>query len=77
LLLCRVHQGLGGRFGIKGFPTLKWFPAGSQEPEEFSGGRSAADIVSWINDKAGTKAFVKKVPLLRFFQNPSGQVASG
>ena len=25
---------LGGRFGVKGFPTLKFFPKGSTEPEE-------------------------------------------
>ena len=25
---------LGGRFGVRGFPTLKFFPQGSTEPEE-------------------------------------------
>lgn len=25
---------LGGRFGVKGFPTLKFFPKGSTDPEE-------------------------------------------
>lgn len=25
---------LGGRFGVRGFPTLKFFPKGSTEPEE-------------------------------------------
>jgi protein disulfide-isomerase A6 len=25
---------LGGRFGVKGFPTLKYFPKGSTDPEE-------------------------------------------
>lgn len=25
---------LGGRFGVRGFPTLKFFPKGSTTPEE-------------------------------------------
>lgn len=25
---------LGSRYGVKGFPTLKFFPKGSTEPEE-------------------------------------------
>ena len=27
-------RALGGRFGVRGFPTLKFFPKGSTEPEE-------------------------------------------
>lgn len=26
---------LGGRFGVRGFPTLKFFPRGSTTPEEY------------------------------------------
>ena len=29
-----AEKALGGRFGIRGFPTLKFFPKGSTEPEE-------------------------------------------
>lgn len=57
-----AHKDLGGRFGVQGFPTLKWFPKGSTTPENYEGGRTADDIVSWINNKAGTKARVKKAP---------------
>lgn len=28
------ERDLGSRFGITGFPTLKFFPKGSKEPEE-------------------------------------------
>lgn len=52
------HKSLAGRFEVRGFPTLLWFPAGSQTPEKYSGGRSAADIVSFINEKSGTNARV-------------------
>lgn len=51
-----AHKSLGGRFEVKGFPTLKWFPAGSLEPEAYSGGRTAKDIVEFVNGKAGTNA---------------------
>jgi protein disulfide-isomerase A6 len=57
-----AHKELGGRFEVQGFPTLKWFPKGSTTPESYEGGRTADDIVSWINNKAGTKARVKKAP---------------
>jgi len=29
------HRSLGSRFGVSGFPTLKYFPKGSTEPEEY------------------------------------------
>jgi hypothetical protein len=29
------HRELGSRFGVQGFPTLKYFPKGSTEPEEY------------------------------------------
>jgi protein disulfide-isomerase A6 len=57
-----AHKELGSRFGIQGFPTLKWFPKGSTTPEDYNGGRSADDIVTFVNNKAGTKARVKKTP---------------
>lgn len=57
-----AHKELGSRFGVRGFPTLKFFPAGSTEPEDYSGGRSASDIVTYVNNKAGTRARIKQVP---------------
>jgi len=56
------HKDLGGRFGVSGFPTLKWFPAGSKEGEAYNGGRTAQDIVSFINGKSGTSARIKEAP---------------
>jgi len=54
-----AHRDLGGRFGVTGFPTLKYFPAGSKEPETYSGGRTAADIVGFLNTKTGSKGKIK------------------
>jgi len=57
-----AHKDLGGRFDVHGFPTLKWFPKGSTTPEAYEGGRTVDDIVTFVNNKAGTKARVKKAP---------------
>jgi protein disulfide-isomerase A6 len=57
-----AHRDLGSRFDVHGFPTLKWFPKGSTTPETYEGGRSADDLITYINGKAGTRARVKKAP---------------
>jgi len=56
------HRDLGGRFGVSGFPTLKWFPKGSTTPEDYDGGRDTQDIIDFINRRAGTNARVAKAP---------------
>jgi len=40
--------------GVASYPTIKFFPKGKKEPEDYEGGRSEADLVSFINKKAGT-----------------------
>jgi len=54
------HKDLAGRFGVSGFPTLKFFKKGSTEPVDYNGGREAADIVEYINQQAGTKSRIAK-----------------
>jgi protein disulfide-isomerase-like protein len=54
-----AHRSLGSRFDVSGFPTLKFFPAGSLTPEAYNGGRTAADIMDFINKKVGTNARLK------------------
>ena len=56
------HKDLGARFGVKGFPTLKFFPAGSTEAEDYNGGRGVDELVTFINEKAGTSRRVAKAP---------------
>ena len=39
---------------MRGYPTIKMFPAGKKDQsdaQEYDGGRTASDIVSWVNDK--------------------------
>lgn len=46
---------LSERFGITGFPTLKYFPAGEKvEAVDYREGRTAEDIINFINKEAGT-----------------------
>ncbi len=55
------HKSLGKRFGVQGFPTLKWFDGkkGSQ-PEDYNGGRDLESLTKFINEKTGVKPKSKK-----------------
>jgi len=46
-----VEKDLATRFGIQGFPTLKWFVNG--QDTEYKGGRVRAEIVEWVSKKTG------------------------
>ena len=49
-----VHTAKASQYGIQGFPTIKFFPAGSKtssSAEDYDGGRTASDIVSWASGK--------------------------
>jgi len=49
-----VETKLAEKYGIQGFPTLKFFKKGN--PTEYGGGRTENEIVSWINKKTGPPA---------------------
>ena len=40
--------------GIKSYPTIKYFAAGSKEPVPYEGGRSEQAFLDFLNEKAGT-----------------------
>jgi len=44
------------RFGVTGYPTIKFFPAGGDptKPESYDGAREEVDFVKFLNEKAGT-----------------------
>lgn len=47
-----VHTVMSNRYGVRGFPTIKYFPSGKKgDAEEYDGGRTSADIVQWALDK--------------------------
>jgi len=45
---------LANRFGVSGYPTLKFFPAGSAVPVDYNEARELDDLVKFINTQAGT-----------------------
>lgn len=56
------HKGLGGRYEVRGFPTIKWFPNGvSSPPEDYSGGRDLESLSEFVTKKSGKcKHLLKK-----------------
>ncbi|XP_065503995.1 LOW QUALITY PROTEIN: protein disulfide-isomerase [Caloenas nicobarica] len=48
---------LAQRFGVRGYPTIKFFRNGDQAaPKEYTAGREADDIVSWLKKRTGPAA---------------------
>ncbi|KAI9816849.1 MAG: hypothetical protein M1827_001494 [Pycnora praestabilis] len=54
------HKSLGQRFGVQGFPTLKWFDGKSETPEDYTSGRDLESLTKFIEEKTGTKAKTQK-----------------
>mmetsp|Transcript_32735 Transcript_32735/g.56984 ORF Transcript_32735/g.56984 Transcript_32735/m.56984 type:complete len:481 (+) Transcript_32735:3880-5322(+) len=46
-----ANTDLAGKYGVRGYPTLKYFV--EKNPTEYTGGRTEADIISWIVKKSG------------------------
>ena len=44
---------LGTKYDVSGYPTLKWFPPGSSEPEDYQSSRDAQGLIDFVNEKAG------------------------
>lgn len=52
-----VHQSLAGKFGIRGYPTIKVFKPGKKNsPEDYNGGRTTNDIVQYAKNLAAASA---------------------
>lgn len=52
-----VNNKKAAEYGIRGYPTIKYFPAGSKDKEKplnYEGGRSSSEIVNWAKSKADT-----------------------
>ena len=54
------HTELGKKYGIQGFPTLKWFDGKGSEPEEYKSGRDLESLSAFITEKTKLRPKVKK-----------------
>ena len=45
------------RYGVTGYPTLKFFPKGSsaKTPSDYEAGRDEESLMAFLNEKCGTK----------------------
>jgi protein disulfide-isomerase-like protein len=50
------------KYGVSGYPTIKFFPKGSTTPVDYDGGRTADTIIQWVNGKIGTSRKLKSIP---------------
>ncbi|KAI5461223.1 thioredoxin-like protein [Mariannaea sp. PMI_226] len=50
-----AHRELGKRFGVQGFPTLKWFDGKSDTPTDYKSGRDLDSLTEFIAEKTGVK----------------------
>lgn len=51
-----ANKDLGKRFGVQGFPTLKWFDGKpGSEPVDYNGGRDLESLQKFVTEKSGVK----------------------
>ena len=52
-----VHPGMAQRYGVQGYPTIKYFGPGSKSnAADYDGGRTSSDIVQWALNKFAENA---------------------
>lgn len=53
------NKPLAQKYGVQSFPTIKFFSKDNkEEPEDYTGGRTEADFVTFLNEKCGTNRAV-------------------
>jgi len=81
-----VETKLAEKYGVQGFPTIKFFKKGVQM--EYGGGRTGEEIITWLNKKTGppaeelktnddVKSYVDKrdVAVVGFFADKESELA--
>lgn len=56
-----ANKELGRRFGVQGFPTLKWFDGKSDTPQDYNSGRDLDSLSAFITEKTGIRSKKKAV----------------
>jgi len=71
-----IHAKAAERFHVQGYPTLKFFKNG--QDSEYSGGRTAKDIVAWLEKRTGPPATtIDTVEKAQSFANANEVVVFG
>ncbi|KAG8867474.1 hypothetical protein FRC20_005663 [Serendipita sp. 405] len=55
-------KSVGAKYGVSGFPTLKWFNGDGKDPEEYNGGRELDDLATFVSKKSGVRSNIKPPP---------------
>ncbi|CCG82076.1 Protein disulfide-isomerase erp38 [Taphrina deformans PYCC 5710] len=79
------HPKAAKKYGIQGYPTLKYFPAGSTDPIDYNSGRDQDSFIKFVNEQAGTfrlpggglSALAGRVPSLDAISKKIGGGATG
>eukprot|EP00339_Tiarina_fusa_P016546 CAMPEP_0117057654 /NCGR_PEP_ID=MMETSP0472-20121206/40048_1 /TAXON_ID=693140 ORGANISM="Tiarina fusus, Strain LIS" /NCGR_SAMPLE_ID=MMETSP0472 /ASSEMBLY_ACC=CAM_ASM_000603 /LENGTH=68 /DNA_ID=CAMNT_0004774667 /DNA_START=78 /DNA_END=281 /DNA_ORIENTATION=- len=45
---CTAHGSVCQANGVRGYPTIKWFPAGSKDGQPYQSGRSVGDLKKFV-----------------------------
>ena len=56
------HKDLARKYGVQGFPTLKWFDGKSKEPTDYKQGRDLDSLSAFIAEKTGIKPKANVAP---------------
>jgi len=79
------NNAIASRYGVTGFPTLKWFPKGrkdDKEVEAFNGERTVEGLVGFVNERSGAKrnndgSYKEDYGRLSFFDDLINTLVSG
>lgn len=53
-----LNKELASRYGVTSYPTIKFFPRGGKEVEDYEGARTEEAFVNFLNEKCGTNRAV-------------------
>ncbi|XP_058077566.1 protein disulfide-isomerase like 2-1 [Magnolia sinica] len=59
---CDDQKNLCSKYGVSGYPTIKWFPKGSLEPKKYEGARTAEALTEYVNTEGGTNIKLAVIP---------------
>lgn len=58
------HKQAASRFGVNGYPTIKYFPAGAKDDssaENYDGPRSESGMADWLREKTAASGHFEHI----------------